>query len=107
MKRYNTCKKQRIELPKTRKMQTTRYRSMALRRDEIGASSLEMKLIVDYIRKIPPDTVEYVYKNQEESYKKSHSAGHHFWLDQETDPADNDKHETRKINLNGNYLQKV
>ena len=33
-------------------MQTTRYRSMALRRDEIGASSLEMKFIVKYVRRI-------------------------------------------------------
>ena len=82
-------------------MHTTKYRSMAFNREDIGAFSLQNISIFWQNDEFHcwPDTVEDVDQDQEESDKQSHPARDNLRLDEEADPAHNHKHKAGQVNL--------
>ena len=55
-------------------MQTTRYKSIAFKREDIGACSLKQKSLKNIFKpwNVSPDTIENIYQNKEQSHQQTH-----------------------------------
>ena len=87
-------------LLKTRNIQTTKYKSIALSLEDIGAVSLTLLNILIRTRKrVTSRPILKIILISQFSLVDTRPARHHLGLDEEADPAGHHEHEAGEVNL--------